>query len=130
MRSLAVALLALISIGCTDQPPDDEKTMQRMANLIETMDLPTAPTPAMPAAPEKSVPPVGNLLEGLEQRLAKDPSDASGWALLAQSYAFVGRDQAASDAVQKAVALGMDESELTARVDKARKPHPSVARNP
>lgn len=130
MKSLAIALLALISIGCTDQPADDEKTMQRMANLIETMDLPAAPTAPMPSAPEKSVAPVGNLLEGLEQRLAKEPNDASGWALLAQSYAFIGRDEDASEAVQKAVALGMDETDLTERVNKARKPHPSLASNP
>lgn len=130
MKSLAIALLALISIGCTDQPTDDDKTMQRMANLIETMDLPTASTAPTPAAPEKSVAPVGNLLEGLEQRLVQDPNDASGWALLAQSYAFVGRDEDASNAIQRAVALGMNETELTERVNKARKPHPSVASNP
>ena len=63
---------------------------------------------------------------GLEQRLAAKPDDVEGWALLAQSYAFMGDAAAANGAVKKAVALGMDEQTLRARVDSAMHgPHPN-----
>ncbi len=76
----------------------------------------------------KDVAPVSSLVTGLEQRLAAQPNDANGWALLAQSYAFMGKMDAAEKAVQKAVSLGVDEKQLRARVDGARRgPHPTAA---
>lgn len=72
------------------------------------------------------VAPVSSLVGGLEQRLAGQPNDVNGWALLAQSYAFMGDAAAADGAVKKAVALGMDEQALRARIDSAmRGPHPN-----
>ena len=72
------------------------------------------------------VAPVSSLVHGLEQRLAAQPDDADGWALLAQSYAFMGDAAAANGAIKKAVALGMDEQALRARVDSAmRGQHPN-----
>jgi cytochrome c-type biogenesis protein CcmH len=65
--------------------------------------------------------PVESLLAGLEGRLAADPDDAKGWALLAQSYAFVGNFSAAENAVERAVALGFDGQELRTRVNVARR---------
>lgn len=80
---------------------------------------------ARPQGPISEVAPVDSLVSGLEQRLAKQPDDAGGWALLAQSYAFMGNASAADGALQKAVALGLDEATLRARVDGARRdPHP------
>jgi cytochrome c-type biogenesis protein CcmH/NrfG len=70
--------------------------------------------------------PVSSLVGGLEKRLAAQPDDVRGWALLAQSYAFIGDAAAADRAVRKAVALGTDEQELRSRVDAAmRGPHPN-----
>jgi hypothetical protein len=70
--------------------------------------------------------PISSLVGGLEQRLAAQPNDMDGWALLAQSYAFMGDAAAANGAIKKAVALGMDEQALRARVDSAmRGPHPN-----
>jgi cytochrome c-type biogenesis protein CcmH len=70
--------------------------------------------------------PVSSLVGGLEQRLAAQPNDADGWALLAQSYAFMGDAAAANGAIKKAVALGIDEQGLRARVDSAmRGQHPN-----
>jgi cytochrome c-type biogenesis protein CcmH len=87
-----------------------------------------APEPDAPAdgsAPVQ-VAPVSSLVGGLEQRLAAQPDDVNGWALLAQSYAFMGDAAAADGALKKAVALGMDEQTLRARVDSAmRGPHPN-----
>ena len=44
-----------------------------------------------------------------------------GWALLAQSYAFVGDTDGAERALQRAVELGVDEQGLRARVQAARR---------
>ena len=72
------------------------------------------------------VAPVASLIGGLEQRLAAQPDDANGWALLAQSYSFMGDFAAAEKAVAKAVALGIDEQALRAKVDGAKRdPHPA-----
>jgi cytochrome c-type biogenesis protein CcmH/NrfG len=82
-------------------------------------------SPADGSAPVQ-VAPVSSLVGGLEQRLAAQPDDVNGWALLAQSYAFMGDATAADGAVKKAVALGMDEQALRARVDSAlRGTHPN-----
>jgi cytochrome c-type biogenesis protein CcmH len=72
----------------------------------------------------RQVPTVDSLVGGLERRLAEQPDDARGWALLAQSYAFMGNSVAADGALLRAVALGVDEATLRARVDGARRsPH-------
>lgn len=77
----------------------------------------TAPGPARPAT--TSVAPVGDLIAGLEQRLAQNPNDAKGWVLLAQSHAFLGNTDRVDAAIARAVTLGMDEHELRGRVDSA-----------
>jgi len=67
---------------------------------------------------------VPSLIDGLRQRLQRDPDDARGWALLAQSYAFIGETDLAEQAVDHAVAHGFDESDLRQRVAGAsRDPH-------
>ena len=67
------------------------------------------------------VAPVQSLIGGLEARLANDPGDVKGWALLAQSYAFVGDSEGAENAIHRAVELGMDEAALRERVKLARR---------
>ena len=62
---------------------------------------------------------VPSLIGGLERRLAEQPNDAAGWALLAQSYAFLGDTAGADAALRKAADLGMDEATLRARVEGA-----------
>jgi cytochrome c-type biogenesis protein CcmH len=64
-------------------------------------------------------------VSGLEARLAKQPNDAEGWALLAQSYAYTSNEEAVDRAVARAVALGAEESQLRERVANAkRSAHP------
>jgi len=71
---------------------------------------------------------VPSLIDGLKSRLDAEPGNASGWALLAQSYAFTGDTGQAEAALQRAVALGMDEADLRQRVDSARRdPHNGIA---
>jgi cytochrome c-type biogenesis protein CcmH/NrfG len=88
--------------------------------------VPSTEPPAAPGAPSAensatTAAPIAELIGGLEARLANDPNDAKGWALLAQSYAFVGDAAAAEHALQRAVALGADEQMLRERVDAARR---------
>jgi cytochrome c-type biogenesis protein CcmH/NrfG len=81
---------------------------------------------AVPAAMQ--APSVPELLSGLERRLETDPDDPGGWALLAQSYAFVGEPERAEDAIGRAVELGFDEGELRQLVASARRdPHAGLA---
>ncbi len=67
------------------------------------------------AAPESragTAPPVEELLARLEERLQKSDADRSGWILLAQTYAYLGRMDDARMAADKAVALGADSASL------------------
>lgn len=79
----------------------------------------TTGAPAAPAAGVRNAAPVQSLIGGLEARLESNPDDAKGWALLAQSYAFVGDSAGAERAMQRAVALGMDATALRERVERA-----------
>ena len=84
--------------------------------------LPTLPATASSAtgAPVQAAP-VESLIGGLEARLAAEPEDSAGWALLAQSYAFVSDRDGAETALQRAVALGADEAALRERVRSAQR---------
>jgi cytochrome c-type biogenesis protein CcmH len=62
---------------------------------------------------------VESLVAGLEARLAAQPDDAEGWALLAQSYAFTSNDEALERAIRRALELGVDEATLRDRVARA-----------
>lgn len=67
----------------------------------------TATAPSAPAGGAQ--PQAGSIEEAtarLAARLAKEPNDASGWALLAQSYEYLGKAQEAAAARAKATALG------------------------
>jgi cytochrome c-type biogenesis protein CcmH len=79
----------------------------------------TATPPATSGESGMQVGSVPSLIGGLERRLAEQPNDAPGWALLAQSYAFLGDTAAAEAALRKAADLGMDEAALRARVEGA-----------
>ncbi len=68
------------------------------------------------ASQPTSVAPVSDLLSGLEARLNANPDDVSGWRLLAQSYAHVGRWDDAQAAAARAVELGADADELQAAI--------------
>jgi len=83
---------------------------------------------ATPSAKREALPSVATLIGGLEERLEREPADPKGWALLAQSYAFIGNTAAAEQAIVHAVEFGANESELRARVDGAsRDAHPEAA---
>jgi hypothetical protein len=64
---------------------------------------------------------VESLIGGLEARLAAQPNDANGWALLAQSYAYTADDAALERAVKRAAELGVDEQSLRERIAGAKR---------
>lgn len=66
-----------------------------------------------------SVASVSSLVSGLQERLARKPGDVKGWALLAQSYAFMADGSRAEEAIARAVELGFDEADLRRRVEMA-----------
>jgi hypothetical protein len=100
----AVALYAAIGRpGLESQTP-----VAKMAGTPAT--LPQATEPREKAAS------IETLLSGLEERLRSNPDDGKDWLLLAQSYEHVGRNADASDAYARAVALGVSDEALGARL--------------
>ena len=90
-------------------------------SLAWTGDEPRAPTAtsigsAGPPSAAMEAAPIASLIGGLEARLVTNPDDAGGWALLAQSYAFMGKMEAAEQALSRATELGMDEQALRERI--------------
>jgi tetratricopeptide (TPR) repeat protein len=58
------------------------------------------------AAAKKSVGSVSSMIDGLAERLERNPDDGKGWLLLAKSYRHLNRTSDAIAAYDKAVALG------------------------
>jgi hypothetical protein len=86
---------------------------------------PSTTTPGRSSTTGMQAGSVESLVGKLEARLAAQPDDAEGWALLAQSYAYTSNEEAVERALRRAVALGVDEASLRERVDGAkRSAHP------
>lgn len=69
-----------------------------------------------PHSQSSSLPPVSDMIEGLERRLVDAPDDLKGWSLLATSYAFVGQMSDAKRAKLKAIELGADGEQLEQQI--------------
>jgi cytochrome c-type biogenesis protein CcmH/NrfG len=113
------------------QPAATEPQSRGRSQLVQSLDTlawpNTSSTPAPAASPPVSAmraASVESLVGGLEARLAADPNDADGWALLAQSYAYTSNADATERAVQRAVALGFDKQALRERVASAQRGAP------
>ncbi len=90
--------------------------------------VPAVTRPALAAAGNSGeIASVESLIGRLEARLATQPNDGNGWALLAQSYAYTADDASLERAVRRAVELGVDESSLRERIaDSKRSVHAGV----
>lgn len=64
------------------------------------------PATAATSAGQKKVGSVASLLDGLRERVEKDPDDAGNWLLLARSYEHLGRTEEAASAFEQARRLG------------------------
>lgn len=123
-RRLPFLVLPMLALGaCTPESgsydegasADDEEL-----SIVREWATDEGPAPAaMPMTEPGSVPPVEDMIAGLEARLASNPDDVEGWSLLAQSYAYIGRMSDAREAVDRAVALGAERDMLEERVRRA-----------
>jgi cytochrome c-type biogenesis protein CcmH len=79
------------------------------------MPKPAAEAPAIDKAPQPTqAGDIGTLSDKLAARLAKQPNDPQGWAMLGRSYNVLGRPAEAVKAFEKAVAMLPDDKALLA----------------
>lgn len=108
LARLLVVTSLLFASFCADAgdalSADERATISQWLATERAEDEPARPdaSAAAPAAP------VDQLVVGLEKRLQEAPGDKSGWMLLAQTYAYLGRMEEARLAADTAVALGAD----------------------
>jgi hypothetical protein len=116
---------------------EHEPPARGRSELVQSLDYLARPVPTE-ATPLGSAPPapatgvqaasVESLVGGLEARLAAQPNDGNGWALLAQSYAYTANEEAVERSIRRAVELGVDEQALRERIAGAqRSAHPEWA---
>ncbi len=58
--------------------------------------------------------PMEELAAGLAEKLKKNPEDVAGWTLLGKSYGLIGKHNKAVEALEKAIALSPNDSDLLA----------------
>jgi len=131
-RSPALWILAFIvpmlALGLARFLRDDQTITVATSPSLDSIAWPGESTMTQPAAATTrpaaessttSVAPVPSLIAGLRARLEENPEDVKGWALMAQSYAFMGDGPGAEEAITRAVELGFDETDLRNRVELA-----------
>jgi hypothetical protein len=69
------------------------------------------------AESNSSIPSVSALVDGLQERLEQDPSDAGGWLLLAKSYQHLGQHDSAQLAYERAKALGKTDAQFESNIE-------------
>jgi cytochrome c-type biogenesis protein CcmH len=90
---------------------------------IEASTTPVTPLPASPAPAQAQGHDAGDMnamAAKLASRLARNPDDGPGWALLARAYAWLGRYAEADAAFARAAKLKVDDANLKADWDAAR----------
>ena len=105
---------------------DESRGRSELVRSLDSLAYPVAePVPpraaAAPTATSVQAGSVESLVAGLEARLAVQPNDPNGWALLAQSYAYTANEEAGERAIRRAVELGVDEQSLRERVALAKR---------
>ena len=87
------------------------------AALLFYLPLGRPDLPAQPLAARQDVPQVPEEVQAaaasLARKLEQNPDDLQGWALLASTYAAMGRHQESADAFRRASALSQGDPELT-----------------
>jgi hypothetical protein len=137
-RSTAIVGVAMWMTATTvvawrlHEPRPEPRGRSELVRELDSLAWPSANASTAPVASSPSstagvqAASVESLVGGLEARLAAQPNDAEGWALLAQSYAFTSDEEAVERAVQRAVALGFNERALRERVASAQRAAPAV----
>lgn len=123
----AVLWVSGVSVAWFFQNQDAPRGRSELLASLDSIKYPAATEPAplrvatTPTATGVQAGSVESLVAGLEARLAAQPNDANGWALLAQSYAYTANEEAGERAVRRAVELGIDEASLRERVARAKR---------
>jgi cytochrome c-type biogenesis protein CcmH/NrfG len=134
MAAIAVSMWVAASAVLLWRLEEPRAELRGRSELVQSLDSlawpdssSTAPAAARPSSTAGvQAASVDSLVGGLEARLAAQPNDAEGWALLAQSYAFTSNEEAVERAVARAVALGFDERALRERVASAARHAPGL----
>ena len=114
---LLMLLVSFLTAACGEsrnESPIVSSEFDPVRNWLDESPGQNGPSNARAAA--RPVAPVGQMIEGLANRLEKQPDDVDGWRLLAQSYAYVGDMDKARAAADRAVMLGADEGTVSAAV--------------
>lgn len=124
-RAILITTTLLALVACGDSPePQALAAAEPRPGGIADRDLATVHSwlksgqpQAEPVPPTMlELPPVEDMIHGLEQRLENNPDDRKGWSLLARSYAYVGRLGDARRAAANAVMLGDDAESLERQI--------------
>jgi tetratricopeptide (TPR) repeat protein len=102
-------LIPLVALGIYSKlgSPDAIFTQGNSADRTRT-----ATSSANSANPSKGTASVASLVDGLKERLEREPNDADGWILLARSYEHIGRRSEAIAAYDRAKSLGKTDETL------------------
>tara|TARA_E500000318_G_scaffold84121_2_gene79849 strand:- start:27 stop:1535 length:1509 start_codon:yes stop_codon:yes gene_type:complete len=112
----AGALLTYVSVGNPSMPdlPLAARTDGAGTRALAGSPGNPASTQGSAGAPQQAQPGVSEMVSGLEAKLANNPDDGDGWALLGRSYMVTERYDDAVEAYGKALALVPDNLQLVA----------------
>lgn len=132
--AVAAIAAALWVVGMTvawfvEEDGQQSRGRSELVRSLDSLAWPTAAesapapvrAPATSSGADVQAGSVESLVGRLEARLAAQPNDANGWALLAQSYAYTANEEAGERAIRRAVDLGVDEQSLRERVALAKR---------
>lgn len=121
LGALAVGLAAVLTVGTvvwTDRGPGATPVPNNAAAIGRPAASPAmgqSPGGGAAAAPhELGAQQIAEMTDRLAERLARQPDDADGWAMLARSHAVSGQHAKAVEAFRKAAALRPDDPVLLA----------------
>ncbi len=106
LPALAVSLYLYLGAG-----PKGLETQQRAAHPTMNANAGTNETGQLPSVEE--------MVQKLADKLADDPENGPGWALLARSYIHIGRMEDARDAYVRAQTLGVSDEKIEALLEGA-----------
>jgi cytochrome c-type biogenesis protein CcmH/NrfG len=126
-RGSAVALVAIVGVALawwlsTDQGAP-ELPAQRASIMLPGVEQTVPPTAAVPMAQggaRQPLPGLDVMADKLAKRLAREPADGEGWALLARTYLELGKTAEADAAYARALELRPDDAAMKADYTAAR----------
>lgn len=109
---IAVLFIPLLAVGIYTKLGTPGAATGDSGNARNSMSSPAAAA----AKPTRELGSVASMLDGLAERLVREPDDAKGWLLLARSYQHLGRVEEARQAYDKAATLGKTDADLETKL--------------